>query len=156
MKGTSQELYSLLIPLAGKRLLVPRACVAEVVGFSAPEGNGSDFAWYLGGMRWDGRLVPTVSFEGCCGDRIPETGRRSRVVIFHATGNALPERFFGIVSQGFPQLVRVNPGVLRKEPDEKKNAHLPILCQLRMVNEYPLVPDLEKLEAMILARLMHE
>ena len=117
MKGTGKELYSLLIPLAEKRLLVPRACVAEVVGFSAPESNGSDFAWYLGGMRWDGRLVPTVSFEGCCGDQIPENGRRSRVVIFHATGNALPERFFGIVSQGFTQLVRVNPGVLRKEPD---------------------------------------
>lgn len=149
MSETGQELYSLLIPLAEMRLLVPRACVAEVVGFSVPEGNGSDRAWYLGNTRWDGRLVPTVSFEGCCGDQVPEAGRRSRVVIFHATGSALPGRFFGIVSQGFPQLVRVNPGVLRKEPDEKKNADLPILCQLRMVNEYPMVPDLEKLEAMI-------
>ncbi len=150
MSETTQELYSLLIPLVGRRLLVPRACVAEVVGFSVSEGNNSDFAWYLGGLRWDGRLVPTVSFEGCCGDEIPAVGRRSRVVIFHATGSAFPERFFGIVSQGFPQLVRVNPGVLRKEADEKKNANLPILCQLRMVNEYPLVPDLEKLEEMIL------
>ena len=149
MSETGKELYSLLIPLAERRLLVPRACVAEVVGFSAPEGNGSDFTWYLGGMLWDGRLVPTISFEGCCGDRIPEAGRRSRVVIFHATGSALPGRFFGIVSQGFPQLVRVNPGVLSTEPDVKKNDDLPILCQLRMVNEYPLVPDLEKLEEMI-------
>ena len=149
MSETGKELYSLLIPLAERRLLVPRACVAEVVGFSAVEVNGSDFAWYLGGMRWDGRLVPTIFFEGCCGDQIPETGRRSRIVIFHATGGAFPGRFFGIVSQGFPQLVRVNPGVLSTEPDEKKNADLPILCKLRMVNEYPLIPDLERLEEMI-------
>ena len=150
MSETGQELYSLLIPLVERRLLVPRACVAEVVGFSEPESNGSNFAWYLGGMRWDGRLVPTISFEGCCGDNIPEAGRRSRIVIFHATSSVLPGRFFGIVSQGFPQLVRVNAGVLSTAPDEKKNAGLPILCQIRMVNEHPLVPDLEKLEEMIL------
>ncbi len=144
------ELYSLLIPLMERRLMVPRACVAEVIGFSEPDANSSDFEWYLGGIHWDGRLVPVISFEGCCGDPIPGAGRRSRLVIFHATSGELSSRFFAIVSQGFPQLVRVSPGVLSTEPDDKKNEHLPILCQLKMINEYPLVPDLEKLEKMIL------
>ena len=150
MSETVAEFYSLLIPLIERRLMVPRACVAEVVGFSEPDANNSDFAWYLGGVHWDGRLVPVISFEGCCGDPVPEAGRRSRLVIFHATSSELSSRFFAIVSQGFPQLVRVSPGVLSTEPDDKKNEHLPILCQLKMINEYPLVPDLEKLEKMIL------
>ena len=30
MSDLRDELYSLLVPLAGERLLVPRACVAEV------------------------------------------------------------------------------------------------------------------------------
>ena len=33
----AHELYSLLIPLAQERLIVPRACVAEVVTWQAPE-----------------------------------------------------------------------------------------------------------------------
>ena len=37
MTAESEELYSLLIPLADERLIVPRACVAEVVRFTAPE-----------------------------------------------------------------------------------------------------------------------
>ena len=30
------EIYSLLIPLVDSRLIVPRACVAEVIGFQVP------------------------------------------------------------------------------------------------------------------------
>ena len=34
MSAESEELYSLLVPLSEDRLIVPRACVAEVVRFS--------------------------------------------------------------------------------------------------------------------------
>ncbi len=154
MNEPVQELYSLLIPLSEKRLLVPRACVAEVVGFSGPEPMNSDQPWCLGGIRWNGRLVPVVSFEGCCGDSIPETSRRSRIVIFYAAGGDMPGGCFAIVSQGFPQLVRVSPGVLSTEPDDKRNKNAPVLCQLRMINEHPLVPDLDKLEKMIVTAVI--
>ena len=30
------EIYSLLVPLVDGRLIVPRACVAEVIGFQPP------------------------------------------------------------------------------------------------------------------------
>jgi len=33
LSNLSEELYSLLVPLVGERLLVPRACVAEVIGY---------------------------------------------------------------------------------------------------------------------------
>jgi hypothetical protein len=36
MSDLRDELYSLLVPLAGERLIVPRACVAEVIGYQAP------------------------------------------------------------------------------------------------------------------------
>ena len=41
MSTEAEELYSLLVPLAGERLIVPRACVAEVVRYTAP-GNVRD------------------------------------------------------------------------------------------------------------------
>jgi len=149
MSEAEQELYSLLIPLAEERLLVPRACVAEVVDFADPEGEAPNVPWHLGEIRWDGRLVPAISFEGCCGGQVPVAGRRSRLVIFHATTDKLPGRFFAVLSQGFPQLVRVSPGVLSTEHGRDSDAQVPVLCRLRMVNEHPLIPDLERLEAMV-------
>ena len=42
------EVYSLLIPLADARLLVPRACVAEVIGYQTPTPMENAPPWYLG------------------------------------------------------------------------------------------------------------
>ena len=33
------EIYSLLVPLVDGRLIIPRACVAEVIGFQTPVGD---------------------------------------------------------------------------------------------------------------------
>jgi len=39
MSAESEELYSLLVPLSEDRLIVPRACVAEVVRFSKADAQ---------------------------------------------------------------------------------------------------------------------
>ncbi|MGH8149119.1 MAG: hypothetical protein ACRETB_03950, partial [Steroidobacteraceae bacterium] len=54
-----------------------------------------------------------------------------------------------VVSQGFPQLVRVSSDVVRPDNSRSFSERSPVLCQIRMVNETPWVPDLERLEAMI-------
>jgi chemosensory pili system protein ChpC len=143
------EIYSLLIPLADSRLLVPRACVAEVIGFHTPAPMEGAPPWYLGLVNWNARSLPLISFECACGQAIPPTGGRSRVVVFHAIGGRLDAGFFGIVSQGFPQLVRVSNDVVRPDHSRSFSERSPVLCQIRMLNETPLVPDLERLEAMI-------
>jgi len=39
-------------PLAGERLIVPRACVAEVIGYQAPSDMTNAPPWYLGLVSW--------------------------------------------------------------------------------------------------------
>jgi chemosensory pili system protein ChpC len=143
------EVYSLLIPLAESRLLVPRACVAEVVGYQVPAPMEGAPPWYLGLVNWNARSLPLVSFEGACGLTIPPAGGRSRVVVFHALGGHIEVGYFGIVSQGFPQLVRVSNDVVRPDNSRSFPERVPVLCQVRMLNETPLLPDLERLELMI-------
>jgi chemosensory pili system protein ChpC len=145
----TDELYGLLVPLLDERLLVPRACVAEVTGFQPPHEMPGAPPWYLGIMQWNGRGIPVVSFEGACGQRIPPVGGRTRVVVFVCLGQKLPAGHFGVVTQGFPQLVRVNPKVVQADSSRVFQERAPVLCQVRMVNELPLVPDLERLEDMI-------
>ena len=59
------------------------------------------------------------------------------------------DRLFALVSQGFPQLVRVSSDVVRPDNSRVFPERMPVICQIRMVNETPLVPDLERLEEMI-------
>ena len=149
MSAAAEELYSLLVPLSEDRLIVPRACVAEVVRFSEPEFEPGAEAWMLGKVNWNGRPLPVVSFEGALGNDVPATTGRTRIVVFYASTGKLRNGYFGILTQGFPQLVRVNREVLKLESTEGWPDDAPVLCRVRMMNEYPLIPDLEKLEAML-------
>ena len=60
---SSHELYALLVPLTEERLIVPRACVAEVVTWQQPDKMEGAPAWYLGTISWNGRAVPVISFS---------------------------------------------------------------------------------------------
>jgi chemosensory pili system protein ChpC len=149
MSAEAEELYSLLVPLSEDRLIVPRACVAEVVRFSQAETLEGAHDWMLGTINWNGRPLPVVSFEGALGKEIPVTTGRSRVVVFYANTGQLKGGYFGILTQGFPQLVRVNRDVLKLEAKEGWPETAPVLCRVRMINEFPLIPNLEQLESML-------
>jgi len=143
------ELYSLLVPLAEDRLIVPRACVAEVVRFSAPDHEVGAHSWMLGTVNWSGRQLPVVSYEGALGKEVPATTGRTRIVVFYASTGQLKAGYFGVLTQGFPQLVRVNKDVLKLHTTEGWPDEAPVLCRVKMINEFPLIPDLDRLEAML-------
>jgi len=145
----SEELYSLLVPLVDDRLIVPRACVAEVVRFQAPTREAGAADWMLGTVMWNGRPLPVVSFEGALGKDVPIATGRTRVVVFYANSGKLKTGYFGVITQGFPQLVRVNKDVLKLESTGGWPDGAPVLCKVRMINEFPLIPDLGRLESML-------
>jgi chemosensory pili system protein ChpC len=155
MNAPADEIYSLLIPLAGERLIVPRACVAEVVRFGSPKrANGAE-SWLLGTVNWNGRDLPVVSYEGTLGKDVPAVTGRTRVVVFVASTGQLRTGYYGITTQGFPQLVRINRDVLKLESTGGWPEDAPALCRVKMINEFPLIPDLEKLEQMLSRETLH-
>lgn len=147
MSTATEELYSLLVPLNEDRLIVPRACVAEVVRLSQPETVSGGPDWLVGTLDWTGRAVPAVSFESMMGRELPEVSSRTRVVIFHDTSGKIRGGYYGLLTQGFPQLVRVNRDVLKVDTAEQYDVDDPVVTRVRMINEYPLVPDLDVIEA---------
>lgn len=149
MSDDTQELYSLLVPLADDRLIVPRACVVEVVRYTDPDTEAGAHSWMVGNVSWNGRELPVASFEGALGKEVPAATGRTRIVVFYATTGQLKTGFFGVLTQGFPQLVRVNKDVLQLESTEGWPESAPVLCKVKMINEFPLIPDLERLESML-------
>jgi chemosensory pili system protein ChpC len=151
MSAEQKELYSLLIPLRNERLLVPRMCVAEVIAFAEAARSRDEAApeWYLGAIEWNNRRLPVVSFDGPQSEDRKSRRSRTRVVVFHAITQELKGGYYGILTQGFPQLVRVNADVLGLETEQPLPDGIPALCRARMIHEYPLIPDVERLEKMI-------
>ncbi len=149
MSAADEELYSLLVPLTDDRLIVPRACVAEVVRYTKPDPEEGAHNWMLGTVNWNGRQLPVVSFEGSLGKDIPVATGRTRIVVFLASTGQLKTGYFGVLTQGFPQLVRVNRDVLKLDATDGWPDDAPVLCRVKMINEFPLIPDLEKLELML-------
>lgn len=154
MSDQPSEIYGLLVPIEGERLLLPRGCVAEVVGYQVPQEMTGAPPWYLGVVNWNGRKVPLVSFEGACGRDVPIPSQRSRVVVLNAASHAVDSGHVAVLSQGFPQLVRLSPELVKPNPEQQFEDDTPVLCQLYMLNESPLVPDLDRLEEMVAAETL--
>ena len=147
----TNELYSLLIPLRDERLLVPRICIAEVIAFAdAPDMPEGEFPqWFVGTVEWSGRRVPVVTLDGDHGKEPEKRRGRRRIVIFHALTPQLAGRCYGVLTQGFPQLVRVNREILTADDEYVPPADRPVLCRVRMIHEFPVIPDFERLESMV-------
>src|ERR1700739_3537459 len=120
------EIYSLLVPLVDGRLIIPRACVAEVVGFQTPSEMTGAPPWYIGTVLWNNKQVPLVSFEGTCGQMIPPASGRTRIVVLHALGTRVEGGNFALVAQGFPQLVRVRADVVARDTSRALPQALPV------------------------------
>src|SRR5690348_7544249 len=106
-----EELYCLLVPVVEDRLLLPRSCITEVINYQAPVPMEGAPPWYLGTVAWGGRRVPLVSIEALCGRPLPRTSGRTRIVVMQGI-TAHTAGHFAVVTQGFPQLVRLSPDVI--------------------------------------------
>jgi chemosensory pili system protein ChpC len=150
MEHQVEELYSLFVPLHRARLIVPRSCVAEVVRFSSLQGSADGSPdWFRGFINWNNMQVPLISIEDLCGLESTKPGGRTRVAIFNGLSEVLNGRVFGMLTEGFPQLVRVNREVMELHDEKDWPDDGPIICQIRMINEYPLIPDLEAIEMIV-------
>ena len=148
-KAGIDEIYCQLIPLRQLRLIVPRTCVAEVIRYAAPEKGWAAPGWFRGFVPWTTLKVPVLSFEELCGRDAGEPGGRTRIAIFNAVSGKLDTGYYGVLTEGFPQLVRVNREVMKLDERQVWPAEGPVVCQIRMINEYPLIPDLERVEELL-------
>lgn len=149
MSERDEELYCLLVPMTDQRLVIPRSCVAEVIGYVTPSDPAEGPPWYLGIVNWNGRHVPLVSFEGASGAKVLPASARARIVILHTMSPEVQSGYFAILAQGYPQLVRVSRKTLQPVALPVEGLPETVLCQVRLLDETPAVPDLAAIEAML-------
>jgi len=153
MAAADDELYGLLVPLRQGRLLVPRSCVAEVVRYHPLQPVARAPGWLRGLLAWNDRRIPVASFEELLGQSPGGPGGRTRIAVIQGITGRLAAGAFGLLTEGFPQLVRVSRQVMEPVERQPWPDPGPVLCQVRMINEQPMIPDVEGLEALIATAL---
>lgn len=151
---TQADIRGVLIQLAGARLLLPNATIAEVLSYAPPEPVDAVPDWLLGKIRWRGWQLPLVAFAELAGVGKEPAGLGSKVVVLKALGGNAKAPYFAILSQGFPRLVTVSQEGLIPDTD---GAELPLGVQSRVImnEDTAFVPDLGTVEALITDALAH-
>jgi chemosensory pili system protein ChpC len=152
-QAAEQDIRGVLIQLAGARLLLPNATIAEVLSYADPDpveatSDWSPPDWLLGRIRWRGWQLPLVAFSRLAGIAGQEQGGLgSKVLVFKALGGNPRLPFFAVLTQGFPRLVTVSrAGVVVDDAAELPTA---VLARVILNEDQAYVPDLEAVEKLI-------
>lgn len=149
----SGDVRGVLIQVAGGRLLLPNATIAEVLSYAEPENTESGADWLLGRFRWRGWQLPLIAFSRLAGIGEDKPGLGSKVIVLKALSGERHTPFFAIVTQGFPRLVTVSRASLGVE---SRDGPLPpgVQAYVRLNDEPALLPDLAQIEEQL--RQLHE
>ncbi len=145
MNDNRQVLPCVLIPMAGRQLLLPNVSIAEIVDYGAttPKDNGP--AWLLGELNWRGLNLPVVSYDAANGGERSDAGDgRGRIAVLNTIGshhNQLP--FLALVTRGIPSQTRVEHSQLHPLEGDTGPADL---MKVDLNGEEAFIPNLEYLE----------
>ena len=146
----NDQIYAVLMALDGDTLLLPNAAVIEVIARDTvrPAEDAPD--WLIGHHEINGRRIPVVSFEALNGGEVPETARRSRVVLLHSFGRHLEAHAIGVLTQGYPHLVTLNRNAVEAAALRPTDRDDLVLSRVRIASQDAVIPDLETIEADLL------
>ncbi len=145
---TSNDIRGVLIQIAGARLLLPNATIAEVLSFADPDPVDNAPDWLLGRIRWRGWQLPLVAFSRLSGIAEEKGGLGSKVIVLKALGGNAKAPFFAVLTQGFPRLVTIAESALM---ESNRNTDLAdgVHAEAIFNDDEVVVPDLPRVEAQI-------
>jgi chemosensory pili system protein ChpC len=143
------DIRGVLIQVAGARLLLPNATIAEVLSFAEPDPIADVPDWLLGRIRWRGWQLPLVAFSRLAGIAEERGGLGSKVIVLKALGGDPKAPFFAVLTQGFPRLVTVADAALATTETERSLLPPGVHARVMLNDDEALVPDLEQLEQLI-------
>jgi chemosensory pili system protein ChpC len=146
MNGISDQVRSLWIPLREVNMLLPNVAIAEVSNYRVPDEQPDTPDWLLGTIDWRGQIIPVVSLELFCGDKIPANPVYSRFIIVNSVRTDSSVRHYALVAAALPRSILFDNTLV----DDVENCDLPALqCRVYIGREQGVVPDLDYLQGVL-------
>lgn len=152
MNQPQQDIRGVMITVAGGRVLLPNASIAEVITFADPEPVPNAPSWLLGRVRWRGWRLPLLSFARLAGYADHEGELGAKVVVLKALGADPKMPFFALLTQGFPRLTTVSRDVLIEAPSGEE-LRPGVLSDVLLRDDPAAIPDLAQIESRLLEAL---
>ncbi len=152
MTKKPQEIYSLIIPMRGKTILIPNKALAEIVPFIDSEPAPVNHEpWHVGYLNWRGNRLPVVSYEHIYDKKFPPLERRIKMVAIINTQLGLKDSpYVGISVEGIPRLGLVSKdNIEHRDPENIKKLSAVIAADIIYKNREMLIPDVKELEKLI-------
>lgn len=137
---------TLIIPLAGRNLLLPNVAIAEVIPYIRPRAIAGGPEWLLGAISWRGLNIPLISFDRLHGQDAAGALAQARIAVFNSVQADSGLSFYAVVTAGIPQLKRVTTEALQEVPGEAADG---VLSQVKLGDIQAVIPDLAALESAV-------
>ena len=143
-----EPIHTIEIPTGAVTLLVPSACIAEVINVSdmAPLPGASD--WVSGVIGWRSRPVPVISFERLLDKPRSAPAVRSKFIVFYPLPGCRPWEFFAILSAGEPQSRTMDAADTPADTVDLPDSRF-IAMGLRLDRSVLAIPNFEALKAVL-------
>lgn len=139
-----EPVHSLEIATTTVPLLVPSACVAEVISVSSMRKIPQSPPWVLGVIGWRSKPVPVISIEALMRRRPQPPGRRSRVVVFYPLPGRKSSEFFAVLAASEPQSRVADSSILATSVDLPDGKF--IATAVKIGQDVAAIPDFEILK----------
>ena len=161
---TNVGINTLLCRIEGGQLLLPDTLIAEVIEYQqatiqmpsspATQDETDDEAserplWYLGTLQWRQLSVPLVSLEALNSGGFFIHNHQLKIIILNSIGEHAHMPYWGFISKDTPRMQRISADYLVAD----NTAELGNIEFMRaeLLGEPVLLPDLEKIEALLIA-----
>jgi len=132
------------LPLQGVNLLIPYACVAEVVSLMLRPRDGA----YLGEVEWRGLNVPVVSLERGCDKPIDVPRGRVRLAVLYGLHDPARLPYYAVLLNGVPR----TEGITSEQLESMVEGGCKLLgLGVKQEGQTVFVPDLEGVESWLQA-----
>lgn len=148
----SNDIRAVLIPIEeGRKLLLPNAMVAEVLGMRTIDDIEQDVDWVLGTVSWRGWDIPLIDFAVLTGADVQDSVSSSyNLAVLKSINHPEDMPYFAVLSRGIPKLQLVSRGDMQLH-EEKSINHNAIASLVSIQDEMADIPNMNYLETNLIS-----
>ena len=144
MSDRSQKVNCTLVPVQGFNLLIPNACIEEVLIRSDIKTNEGGSPGCIGWITWSNQSLPLISFENI-DEKIGYTlGKKSIIVLLRHFSKDSNIIYFGILANQIPQVIQANTQTLDKQLTPN-STHSYALSYVSISGKPAIIPDIPRI-----------
>lgn len=136
----------LLLSTQNGTVLVPNACVSEIIASQKVMHVDHAPSWLLGAVEWRGQVLPLISFEKLTSDEAFEFSAKVPFVVLKRLSEGGTSAFYASYIHGIPHFEVLKRDGLQEYSENER----PFMSkQVKIGSEVAYIPDLEAVELLM-------